>query len=681
MAKNTEKRKRLKKQQKERTAYNKERKAEREQELLLMSQAFLGLEGTSLAATDWLYREEEKQQITFVLNHLDNYDICFMEYKLIEAIQGLIQCCEQQYSEELRRDQEWKNATVLAVIGKYKKDPYVIQEIENYKISSERKIFLYIECLKRELEKGLIVEIIENICRQMQDSFIKQCCIFILSWAEIMYFLTTKHIGDGSLKRLEFQYLEERSQSLFTDWKQYNEDFYGLSVLMSEDSENEEFSMKNEEVQPLFLVEDGLLYLRTSDDAEPFMYVLDDLPEQISQSQYDNWMSLFLDGILRSDMLYIPNMEEYLIKITTAMLVSEDWEDEMRLILLHKLRMFVDYLWKVKDLYVLKNSIALYLHPKSLLISNQPYIHRAGSGNLMSLIYAENGIVLLRSERWKMPYIVSSYSFPGMIVQEILRDYGTERNREIFINWDSYPEDGFLDNIYYNGWGLYEMTMAVSVQEKRHAGWKRINHRASISEKKNYFVRDRSMEAELLDANKQLDLVDTKEYVCTAIPQNAFEADMKKGVEAYRCRRYVEAAEEFLNLLDKYPEEGMLYYYIANSFSYMSENWADCLEYSLHFYQKALTLIDYVEVWVDYGNALRVMRKTEEAIAVLEEARSRFRNEGSPAMILSSTYPDADRRKAMESESVRKRGIQFNKTIREWESKHQLLKEQTKDFI
>ena len=165
--------------------------------------------------------------------------------------------------------------------------------------------------------------------------------------------------------------------------------------------------------------------------------------------------------------------------------------------------------------------------------------------------------------------------------------------------------------------------------------------------------------------------------VYRGVPCNDFERDMQKGVVAYRSRHYVQAAKEFLGLLEKYPDQGMAYYYIANSFSYMLGG----MEYSLRFYQKALEFVDYVEVWVDYGNILRVLKRTDEAIEVLEEARKRFCSDGSPARILQNIYTDQAMREHMRSEALCKKCAPYNEVIREWQSEHQILRTQLEDFV
>lgn len=686
MAKNKEKLKRLKKQQKERMAYNKEKREcdqkEREQkakqERQQVSQILQRLEETSLASPDWMLEEEEKKQIIFVLDHFRRSDTLLMEWKLMEAVQSLILCCEQLYSEELQKDEEWKDSAVQTIVNHCRKDAKRIQRIENYRIPSERKLFLYIEWLKRETRKGVIVMILEFICRQLSDYYLKQCSIFVLSWAEMMLFLTMRKAWYYSAKKVYFPNKEEIPENMFTTWMLENKSLYALSGVVSEGTEDLELPVKSRKNPPRYNKKESVLFLRESNEINPRMYLPDVLPEQIPQKEYDGWMDEFLSGILLSNILYIPNVEEYLIKMTTSMLASEDWDQEMLLILLYNIREFLNFLWEAEDLPLLQRSVSRH-YIRTLLISEHADIQTAGTGSLIAPVYVRDGIVLLRSERRKKPAVACAHYLPGLTVQEMFERYGTEEPREILLNWDFDTKHLFFDHEGYFGWGLREMTLDAPAREKRRVGWDRFYAENPISGKKLPSIRDKIKEASIFMVCEGTDSICAKEYVCTATPRNPFEADMKKGVEAYRSWRYVEAAKEFLNLLDKYPEEGMLYYYIANAFSYLSDGIG--LEYSLRFYKKALTLIDYVEVWLDYGNALRVMKRTEEAIAVLEEARVRFYEDGSPAMILMDTYSDEVHRKVMKSEWTRKKQTRFHKVIREWESEHQILKEQSEDFI
>lgn len=190
-------------------------------------------------------------------------------------------------------------------------------------------------------------------------------------------------------------------------------------------------------------------------------------------------------------------------------------------------------------------------------------------------------------------------------------------------------------------------------------------------------IRDFLMEQSIFEMNEYADSQMHKKVEENWIPKNQFEKDMRKGVTAYRSWHYAEAAKAFLILLEKYPKEGVLYYYIANAFSYM----AGGMEYSLRFYQKALELTDYVEIWLDYGNILNVLKRTVEAAAILETARKKYPKEGAPAMLLASVYTDEQKRRAMKEESIRKKRLKFNTLIREWESKNQLLKPQIEDFV
>lgn len=192
-------------------------------------------------------------------------------------------------------------------------------------------------------------------------------------------------------------------------------------------------------------------------------------------------------------------------------------------------------------------------------------------------------------------------------------------------------------------------------------------------------IRDIQAENMVFLLNASLDELQEKSFSTYAEPKNSFEKDMREPVVAYRNWRYTAAARGFLALLDKYPENGTLYYYIALSFSYL----AGGVEYSVRFFEKALEYNDSLEIMLDYGNILRHLKRYDAAVAVLEAAREKYYNDGNAAFILLHIYQktDKERFRVAKAESVRRGRMHFNRLIREWETPDQLLKPVREEYV
>lgn len=698
MARDSEKRKRLKKQQKARTIQNKEKRAKQEEKERIEAleqyenkeQAKRELQEISLLSGAWMADEGICQKISIILNQRDPGDTLFMEYMLTEAMNGLILRCEQLYSGQLMRAAKWKKEAIRIVVRRCGKDPRKILEIASYDIQTERKLFLYVECLKREMQKGIVVKLLEYISKSlkaMQKRELWKSSIFILSWAELMFFSTVAHPQKYSSKVSEFQMMKDASKNKpFTDWNRYNRDIWAFDGELPEEKyctlEYPAGRLGTRDGLCDTEKEDDLYWRESRSGKKPYLYQVDEIPGEISQKEYDQCMGVFLQGFSMNDILYCPNAEEYLVRLTTAMLSSQEWDSTMKVILLHNIRVLLQHLWREKNFIEIRSYINYF--SRALMISEHKNLHVAGSGNLMRVIYAKDGVVILRSEKLKQPYIGCVHIFRGMTMQEVIDEYGTDENREILTNWDYYPEPGFPDNDYFPGWSLWELTLDARERKKRSKGWKKLGIGTSSDEKNQKLpIRDWRIEEDILSMNAECDEAELMHIEGNVVPENQFERDMQKGVEAYRNRRYAAAAKEFLNLLDEYPEEGMLYYYLANTFSYMTDGTLNnsCRQYALRFYAKALEYVDYVEVWTDYGNLLMRMGRTEEAITVLEKARERFPEEGIPLLILQNAYRNETQKEAAKAEALRKKKIPYNVLIREWESEHQILKPHEEEFV
>ena len=163
-------------------------------------------------------------------------------------------------------------------------------------------------------------------------------------------------------------------------------------------------------------------------------------------------------------------------------------------------------------------------------------------------------------------------------------------------------------------------------------------------------------------------------------PRTDFENDMEEPVRLYRNQKYAYAIDKFWPLTEKYPENGTLYYYLALCFQYLVGG----LEYSAKFFEIALEYLDNVETWVDYGNVLKVNGNIKKAIEVLENARVRFPDDGTAAMILSHIYDKTNDKKQLSiviAEANSRGFLEYDERIREWNSDNQILKPILSEWI
>lgn len=188
------------------------------------------------------------------------------------------------------------------------------------------------------------------------------------------------------------------------------------------------------------------------------------------------------------------------------------------------------------------------------------------------------------------------------------------------------------------------------------------------------FERDMQQEEQIFTINESTDKIEMREIIINNVPRNEFQKDMILGVTYYRQRTYVRASRYFLTLLEKYPTEEMLYYYLGNSFSYQVNG----MLYSLRFYEKAIELKDNIEFYLDYANILRVLNRPKEAIKYLEIARDKYPNYGNAEAMLTHVYKTGVEYEKCKREALRKKNYTFNENIREWETENQLFKTQYK---
>ena len=394
------------------------------------------------------------------------------------------------------------------------------------------------------------------------------------------------------------------------------------------------------------------------------------IPTVISQEEYDVLINEFFKVIEECEAVSITDLETYLVKLSTGMLLSTDWDENLKKVILHNIYVLKGHLWENANLFTLRTSVQ-ECFKRALLLETHKSMAHVGDGATITLIYAEDGPVVFHSDRNDLSLVTSTRFLFGCKQEHVIEAFSNLR--EYIVNAEFHKVNLLPQNMVLPGWNLFETTLEKEEREQRYTGWVRLG----VQKEKKLALRNADIEAYIFSINLHVDEKYSRNDTYDVIAADKFEQDMETGVIAYRNRKYVKAAKEFIGLLEKYPEEGRLYYYIANTFSYMIEG----REYSLRFFEKALEYIDYVEVWVDYGNILWNLRRVEKAIEVLEQARIKFYEDGSPSMILSHIYKDKALNQIVKSEAVRKRSANYNEIIHEWESKHQLLKPIEEDYI
>lgn len=184
--------------------------------------------------------------------------------------------------------------------------------------------------------------------------------------------------------------------------------------------------------------------------------------------------------------------------------------------------------------------------------------------------------VIFRTDRYKRPLLSSYRILIGVNRQRLVELFST--HRDFLINTELRVKGMLPQNMILPGWKLFEMTLDNEEREKRFKKWQKLG----FYNKNKFDLRNIEIEDYIFLVNSKTDEVFVKNIVYNVSAVTDFEKDMQHGVAEYRNRKYVAAARSFLNLLEKYPEEGMLYYYIANTFSYMPYG----CEYSLRFLGK-----------------------------------------------------------------------------------------------
>lgn len=138
------------------------------------------------------------------------------------------------------------------------------------------------------------------------------------------------------------------------------------------------------------------------------------------------------------------------------------------------------------------------------------------------------------------------------------------------------------------------------------------------------FARDLAKEEKIKKMNRSVDESYSKHFINMEKVQlgtSHIEKLLEPALNAYVQRKYVEASELLDELLDKYPEEDIIYYYLGNVYTYM----AGGCESALDFFAKAIELNPNVyEYYLDYAAVFYALGKNQAVVEVLDRAITYF---------------------------------------------------------
>lgn len=219
-----------------------------------------------------------------------------------------------------------------------------------------------------------------------------------------------------------------------------------------------------------------------------------------------------------------------------------------------------------------------------------------------------------------------------------------------------------------------------------YAGKKRYNFYLDFVknfEKKGCFSRDLDFE----NYNFILDLHsdELRDYVVEYNGDDKFLREIAPCIEHYRCRRYRDAYIALVELLDRYPDEGWIYYYCGRAFSYayMSGNGEF---YSLRFFKRAVELNGYIEMYLEYANMVMVcgnilvrsdMKNEAEkmyklALQIYDEAEKKYPECGDISR-MREYVPSPSNKHGKDVERFTKQFHTFDNECREWKTENLLF--------
>lgn len=179
-----------------------------------------------------------------------------------------------------------------------------------------------------------------------------------------------------------------------------------------------------------------------------------------------------------------------------------------------------------------------------------------------------------------------------------------------------------------------------------------------------------------------------RNYTVEYFGESDYLKDIASCIEKYRSRQYKEACICFTELIEKYPNEGWLYYYFGKSFSYAYGIGSGGAElYSLRFYKKAVELKGCVEMYLDYAIMLRICgdilarsgmseyarRLYNCALDIYDEAEKKYPQCGN-INNLRNMVPLYEGNNSDFMESLSMKSYTFDEESREWITENLLFK-------
>lgn len=159
-------------------------------------------------------------------------------------------------------------------------------------------------------------------------------------------------------------------------------------------------------------------------------------------------------------------------------------------------------------------------------------------------------------------------------------------------------------------------------------------------DEKSNFIRNKKLEKFISDINKRIDKSFEKAYekkTQEVVAVDKLDEELTPGIIKYRNRNYSGALEVFNELIEKYPSQSKLYYYLANTYGYMTGG----MEYSIKYFKEAIELDEnQYEYYLDMAAILKALRRYDDAIKVLDVANEMFPNLGNAKNIQASIYDD-----------------------------------------
>ncbi len=572
MAKNNDKKKRLKKEQERRRLYNKENKV---QKVISYEEYYKDIMQMDLTSTEWLENEDNqtKSKLLYVFDHLHINNILEIELKFMEALVSFIEQCEKLYSPLLVKNEKLKRRARDTIVNYYRSGFEINMSREISFLPLELRLYIYIELLKREIIKYHIVCILDRIMvtlNKMEELQVYENSLFITSWAEYLLFLTTEyklqyiHLGYTGYKKSGkySDILQSNRQhtgqnimdarkatldsAMLDGAKRLNQEFwYGLNGFSHEENINDiraaelcvnlfcdyfekiflaasEFrtlsinyfhtghsdkikkflqkhmldqidmkSYKNyynmddekvitKEYEPQehdFTSQRGsevysrYLYLYNKDFEKATTFFNADLPDKISQMEYYSIIETFIEKLSTSPNVYLPDIEKYIVSITTAMLNSDEWNMYLLNYFLHILRMVLKHLWVYDGQIDITQE---FMEWKYMLLLKEDDIEYWGSGAPVKFFIVGKGALAITISKYHTPIITCP-------IIASLRTVNLDMLKE-FLILNNYTANDVMSDSYglypanteILSWRIYDKTLTENQKEIRKLGWNRI---------------------------------------------------------------------------------------------------------------------------------------------------------------------------------------------------------------